>query len=153
MIYKPKWILIAEGELGQHEISGDENPRIIAYHATTTLHAMEDEIPWCSSFVNWCMEQAGIKGTNSALAKSWLNWGKSIVTPVIGCICVIKKKQSGNDIATGSSSGYHVAFWLEEKEGRIHLLGGNQSDMVKMSSFNLESYEIIGYRMPVWRSA
>lgn len=147
---KPKWLEVAENELGQHEVAGAENPRILEYHATTTLHAMEDEVPWCASFVNWCIEQAGFKGTSSALAKSWLNWGHAIRSPVMGCVCVIRKKQKDlfQDTATGSYSGYHVAFWLAEKDNRVHLLGGNQSDQVKMSSFNLESYEIISYRMP-----
>lgn len=145
---KPKWLEIAEGEIGQHEIKGGENPRIIAYHASTTLGAKEDEVPWCSSFVNWCITQSGISGTNSAAAKSWITWGKGIDTPVLGCICVIKQKQKGHDAATGSASGYHVAFWIKEENGRVSLLGGNQGDQVKASSFGLGSYEICGYRMP-----
>jgi len=146
---KPNWLKIAEKELGQHEVKGGENPRILEYHATCTLHAREDEIPWCSSFVNWCMIQAGIKGTNSAAAKSWLDWGQKIDTPTFGCVCVIKQRKQKHDPLTGSASGYHVAFWLTEADGRVYLLGGNQGDEVKMSSFGLGSYEICGYRMPL----
>ena len=145
---KPKWLEIAEGEIGQKEITGGENSRILEYHASTKLHADEDEVPWCSSFVNWCIEQAGYEGTKNALAKSWLDWGVSLTTPVMGCICVIKQRQKGIDVKTGSATGYHVAFWLAEKDNRVHLLGGNQSDQVKMSSFGLGSYEIMGYRIP-----
>ncbi len=146
---KQKWLEIAEAEKGQHEVRGGENPRIIAYHATTKLQAKEDEVPWCSAFVNWCLKQAGIKGTDSAAAKSWLSWGRPVDPPEEGCICVIRQKQQGQDKATGSASGYHVAFWLKEEAGRVFLLGGNQSDQVKISSFGLGSYEICGYRMPV----
>lgn len=146
---KPRWLEIAEKEIGQHEIRGGENPRIVEYHASTSLKAKEDEIPWCSSFVNWCLKEAGINGTNSAAAKSWLTWGVETADPVLGCICIIKKKRNGPDRATGSASGYHVAFWLEEKEGRVLLLGGNQGDQVKKSSFNLTGYEICGYRIPL----
>jgi len=146
---KPQWLEIAEKEIGQREIRGGENPRIIEYHATTSLKAKEDEIPWCSSFVNWCLKQAGIVGTNSAAAKSWLSWGVKLETPALGCVCVIKKKQNGQDKATGSSSGYHVAFWEKEEAGRVSLLGGNQGDQVKISSFGLIGYAICGYRMPL----
>jgi uncharacterized protein (TIGR02594 family) len=147
---KPRWLEIAEGEIGQKEVVGGENARILEYHSTTTLHANEDEVPWCSSFVNWCLKQAGIEGTNNALAKSWMTWGIGIEIPTVGCICVIhKKSQTGLDMSTGSSTGYHVAFWLMEKDGRVHLLGGNQSDQVKMSSFGLGTYEIVAYRVPI----
>lgn len=145
---KPKWLEIAEKEIGQKEIKGGENPRIIEYHATTTLKAKEDEVPWCSSFVNWCITQAGLIGTNSAAAKSWLSWGKRIDYPVKGCVCVIQQKQKGSDPSTGSSSGFHVGFWIRENFGRVYLLGGNQGDMVKESGFNLYSYTILEYRMP-----
>jgi len=48
-----KWMAKAMKEIGQSEIGGSShNARIIAYHATTTLRASDDETPWCSSFVN-----------------------------------------------------------------------------------------------------
>lgn len=63
---------IAKAEMGIYENSapGKHNKRIIEYHAVTTLKATTDETPWCSSFVNWVVKQAGYKGTDSALAKS-----------------------------------------------------------------------------------
>lgn len=65
------WMRIARGELGQREIAGAaHNPRIVAYHQTTSLRASNDETPWCASFVNWAMEKAGHKGTGSAAAIS-----------------------------------------------------------------------------------
>lgn len=145
---KPTWIEIAEGEIGQKEIRGGENPRIIEYHATCTLKAKEDEIPWCSSFVNWCMEQAGIPGTKSAAAASWINWGQVLTTPREGCITVIRQKFKGSDAKTGSASGNHVGFFQKLENGRIFLLGGNQSDSVKVSSFGLSAYTVVAYRWP-----
>jgi uncharacterized protein (TIGR02594 family) len=145
---KLPWLEIAEKEIGQKEIRGGENKRILEYLATTTFKSKEDETPWCSAFVNWCLKQAGIEGTDSAAAKSWLDWGNEIDKPVSGCICVIHQKQKGTDKKTGSSSGYHVAFYLRDDGKRIWLLGGNQGDSVKESSFGLASYEICGYRLP-----
>jgi hypothetical protein len=67
------WMAVAMREIGQKEIRGPEhNPRIIEYHAATTLKASTDETPWCSSFVNWCLRQVSIAGTNSAAAVSWI---------------------------------------------------------------------------------
>lgn len=142
------WMSIAEGELGQAEVAGSgNNPRIVEYHAATSLHAQSDEVPWCSSFVNWVMRQAGYIGTNSAAARSWIGWGAP-TQPRYGAITVIKRKHAGHDAATGSSSGFHVAFLVELTSTRVRLLGGNQSDMVKLSNFHLASYEVQAHRWP-----
>ncbi|MBJ6799769.1 peptidoglycan-binding protein [Geomonas sp. Red259] len=68
------WLKIAAGEVGQKEFPrSPANPRIITYHSATSLRAISDEVAWCSAFVNWCLRQAGIAGTNSAAATSWLH--------------------------------------------------------------------------------
>ena len=145
------WMAVAEAELGIHEDSlpGQHNQRIIEYHKTTTLKATTDETPWCSAFVNWVMTKAGYRGTNSALARSWLDWGKALQTPQVGAITVIKRKGATSDSATGSATGFHVAFYVSSTPTHIRLLGGNQSDQVKYSNFSLQSYEVKGYRWPL----
>jgi uncharacterized protein (TIGR02594 family) len=142
------WMAVAEAELGTAEVAGAAgNQRIIAYHGATSLEAKSDEVPWCSSFVNWVMRQAGYTSTNSALAKSWLGWGVAC-GPRYGAITVIKKRGADSDAATGSSTGFHVGFLVEATRGRVRLLGGNQGDMVKLSNFYLTGYEVRGYRWP-----
>lgn len=119
----PAWMLAAAGELGISEIYGKRNnPRIVAYHATTTLGASADEVPWCSSFVNWCMERAGVKGTDSAAARSWDSWGLPSVSQV-GCVVTFPR--------TGGS-GRHVAFVAGYHGNTLFHLGGNQSDRVNV---------------------
>lgn len=136
----PPWMAIARGEMGTQEQPGPtDNPRIIAYHATTTLHATTDEVPWCSSFVSWCIEQAGIRGTRSAAARSWLTWGEGLEHPILGCIVVLSR---GSNPAAG-----HVGFWMEEQTGRVQLLGGNQGNAVSLSTF--DAARILGYRWPL----
>lgn len=144
------WMDIAVAELGVHEDSlpGQHNARIVEYHQTTTLKATDDETPWCSSFVNWVLRQSGRSGTNNAAAKSWLNWGIEATDPVPGAIVVIKKKTPGFTQATGSSSGFHVGFFVSATTTHIRLLGGNQGNQVKYSSFPLSAYEVKGYRKP-----
>ena len=147
------WLDIAKAELGIHEdaLPGQHAPRILEYHKTTTLKATTDETPWCSSFVNWVMTKAGRKGTNSAAARSWLDWGATLTTPVEGAVAVIKKKTVGSDSATGSTSGFHVAFYISLSATHIRLLGGNQSDQVKYSNFALSAYD--DWRRLAWAGA
>lgn len=145
-IKSANWMKIAEKEIGQSELPGNtHNPRIIAYHATTTLRATNDETPWCSSFVNWVLSQAGIKGTNSAAAISWMNWGRAMASQS-GAIVVIHN----NKLQTSSLSysGYHVAFLIKETATHYHLLGGNQRNRVKVSRYPKKSWALTASRWP-----
>ena len=144
------WLDIAKAELGIHEdaLTGHHTKRILEYHKTTSLKATTDETPWCSSFVNWVMTKAGRKGTNSAAAKSWLDWGSGLADAREGAVTVIKKKNATSDAATGSASGFHVAFYIASPPDHIRLLGGNQADQVRYSNFSLKAYEVKGYRWP-----
>jgi uncharacterized protein (TIGR02594 family) len=113
------------------------------------LKATDDETPWCSSFVNWVMVKSGRKGTNNAAAKSWLGWGCAVNSPVPGVVTVIEKKAAGYCEASGSSSGYHVAFFVSSTPSHLRLLGGNQQNRVKYTEFPLSSYEVKGYCRPI----
>jgi len=120
-----RWMTFAESQMGQKEMNPGNNPNIINYHSTTGGF-QNDETAWCSSFVNWSITQAGFKGTNSARALSWGGWGQTLSDPAYGSIAVIDY---------GGGKG-HVGFVAgKNSAGRIILLGGNQSDMVKYSAF------------------
>lgn len=135
----PPWLKIAIKEMGISEISGNKsNSRIIEYHSKTSLKATSDEVPWCSSFVNWCLDKSGFLGTNSAAARSWLSWGQRINFPAKGCVVILSR---GKNPMQG-----HVGFFLGIKNDFVSILGGNQSDSVKISNFPISS--IIGYRWP-----
>lgn len=137
------WMATAGGELGVKEYPGDaDNPRIIEYHATTAYGAKDDEVSWCSAFVNWCIEQHGIDGTDNAAARSWLNWGKAIRTPVPGCITVLWRE------SPNSWKG-HVGFYVGKhptNDQFILLLGGNQSDSVCVAAYKKE--RVLSFRWP-----
>ena len=132
------WMQVAQKEIGQSEIAGvKNNTRILEYHAATSLNATTDEVPWCSSFVSWCLEKTGVSSAKSAWARSYLNWGKKIEKPHYGCIAVFKR---------GKSSG-HVAFFVEENALSITVLGGNQGN--KVCKANYLKSDLLGYRMPL----
>jgi len=138
--YQYPWMEFAFQELGQSEVLGSKhNKRILEYHQATSLKATEDEIPWCSSFVNWVFLKCKMKRTNSASARSWLKWGIELEQPIEHCVVIFKR---GNSDWQG-----HVGFYLGgHGTGLIRTLGGNQSDKVKISNY----YEttVLGYRWP-----
>jgi uncharacterized protein (TIGR02594 family) len=135
----PPWLDKAFHELGVKELPGPaDNPRIVEYHKTTSLKASDDEVAWCSSFVNFCMSQAGTKGSGSAAARSWMQWGKALDEPRRGCVVVLKR---GTNPANG-----HVAFFLQSRGAMLELLGGNQGNQVKIQSF--PKSQLLGFRWP-----
>lgn len=131
---------IAKTQLGVKEVPGDGNStKVLEYHKATDLKATSDSVPWCSAFVNWCVQKAGGKGTRDAMARSWLNWGKKAASPQAGDIVVFSR---GTDGASG-----HVAFVYETPSvmnPMIKVLGGNQDDMVCIKSY--ARARVLGYR-------
>lgn len=111
------------------------NEDIIKYGTAVDAQILADEIPWCSSFVNWCLEENGQTTTRSALARSWLKWGQSVKALwnlPLGAIVVFKR---------GTSKIYgHVGFLVcyERELQRIHVLGGNQRNEINISAYSDE---------------
>ncbi|CAB4173770.1 TIGR02594, TIGR02594 family protein [uncultured Caudovirales phage] len=137
----PAWLEIALREMGVKEVPGAEsNPRITQYASATTLAASSDEVPWCSSFACWCLEQAGIKSTRSAAARSWLDWGQVLEQPREGAIVVFRR---------GTPPSGHVSFYVgpDADPAYCRCVGGNQGDMVKASRYPIA--DILGIRWPI----
>ena len=136
----PRWLEVAFGEVGVsiHPV-GSSNPRIAEYHAGTSIAGYDDKASWCSSFVNWSLAQAGVRGTGSALARSWLEWGEPLERPVVGCIAVLWRDEP-------TSWKGHVGYYLREDEEFVYLLGGNQLEHVREHFYPKVS--VLGYRWP-----
>jgi uncharacterized protein (TIGR02594 family) len=136
------WLEIARKELGTAEVPGPgDNPRIAEYLHSTNIGSPaneNDETAWCSAFVNWCVTKAGYKGTNSAWARSWLNWGVEADELIPGTIVVLER---GPDFG-------HVGFAIgyDDDEENVLLLGGNQGDKVSKAWF--PTSRVLGYRAP-----
>lgn len=147
---EPRWLAIARGEIGVHETPGPESTaRIVEYHSTTTLRATSDEVAWCSSFVNWSLKQAGIVGTNSARAASWIEWGDNVPDDAdrIGSVVVLYNARIKDRSLT--ASGYHVTLELARNADGIYCLGGNQSNSVKATRYPFAAgWEIKARRWP-----
>lgn len=134
---KPEWLSKAIKYLGTKEIPGKgDNPEILGFHETAG-GALPDETPWCSSFVNACMESVGIKGTGSKVARSWLNWGIK-TEPRPGCVVVFQR---------GTGWQGHVGFLLGvSPAGNLIVLGGNQGNSVSVTLYSRD--QVLGYRWP-----
>ena len=147
------WMEFANAEYGVKEQSGrrSNNPRIVEYFSTMgkkKWRFTEDESEWCSAFVNWCMEQASVPGSDKPTARSWLRWGNPLPddAPMYGAVTVLWR---------GSRSGWqdHVAFFVGMDGNRMLLLGGNQqgegggaSNQVSIRPY--PQRRLLGFRWP-----
>jgi uncharacterized protein (TIGR02594 family) len=130
------WMPVARGEIGIKE-TPQNNPRISQYFTATDLGPQPETVPWCSAFVNWCVTQAGHRGSGSAMARSWLRWGREAGAFVPGCIVVLSR---------GAAPKGHVGFYVGMERGNVRLLGGNQQDAVGYASFPAAT--VLGKRIP-----
>ncbi|NQU23391.1 MAG: TIGR02594 family protein [Candidatus Nealsonbacteria bacterium] len=146
------WMKIAKREIGQKEMKGSKhNPRIVEYLGSTTLnekYASKDETAWCAAFVNWVLKKAGKTKLNTAWAASWAKYGKHLDEARYGAVVLIRTTPT-KSIRGTTTSGNHVGFLVEETPGSIKLLGGNQGDSVKYSTFSKGKWKVIAYRWPI----
>lgn len=136
----PRWLHAARRHIGVLEQPGGEHEDLILrWLATTSLGRWgrsRDETPWCSAFVNAMIEAAGLEGTSSAMARSWLGWGLPC-PPRVGAVVVFPR---------GDPPSGHVAFVDGVRGALIEALGGNQGNSVSVVERRVD--EALGFRWP-----
>lgn len=148
----PPQLLSAKGEYGVKENTSatEHNSRVLEYHSTTNNpetadpddHYQNDEVPWCASFANWNVIQAGLPANENefnSTASSYHQWNESVrilEKPALGAFAIIK---------TGSQ--WHVTMVIGTNGKYIHGYGGNQANQVKISTYNTSN--VMRYVMPI----
>lgn len=141
--------LLAAGQvyLGVAEKPGtDSNEVILEFARRADIKWYNaDSIAWCAVFVNAMCDIVGLPETKSALAKSFLKWGKSINIEEAA-------KDNTNVIAIfhrGNPKSHtgHVGILKSVSDDRktALILGGNQSDKVCVQNFKLDD-KFLGFR-------
>lgn len=138
----PIWLSKARKYLGLREIPGPKhNSIIVKWWEAIKAPFRDDETSWCGGFVGGIMTESGLPVVKGApAARSWLNYGKPLAKPVLGCIVIFWR---------GSPKGWsgHVGFVAGvDKAGNLMVLGGNQGDAVTIKPFS--KARVLGYRWP-----
>ncbi len=137
-----KLITIAIQELGVAEIIGQKhNERIMQYAEEAGFpEYTEDEIAWCSLFMNWVAVKGSMEKTDKLTARSWLNVGSNVDdSPEPGDVVIYWREDP-------TSWKGHVGIFIGySKDGtRIYTLGGNQNHMVSISAYRAN--RLLGFR-------
>ncbi len=124
---------LASRFIGLKEIPGENhNPMILAMLKLHNEWPQEDEVPWCSAFVNFISFLLNLPGTKSLAAISWETTGRAIS---------IEEAKKGFDIVVlrrGEGWQRHVGFYSHHNKENVWLLGGNQNNQVNVAPFSIE---------------
>lgn len=129
---------LAERFIGIKEIGGQvDNPQIMAMLRLDNSWPQNDEVPWCSGFANYICWLARLPRSKDLRARSWLRIGKGIPLEAAspGDIIILKRGSGDQPGAEVIDAPGHVGFYAGRFDDFIEVLGGNQSDTVKISRY------------------
>lgn len=126
---EPAYLTKARTRIGLQEIPGvKSNPLILALWAAEKWLGTDDSlVPWCGLFMRAVMRETGFPVPSKPwAARSWEVWGVAIPHPVAGAVVVFSRKGGG-----------HVGILVGiTRAGLWRVLGGNQRDGVRVSTFD-----------------
>lgn len=127
---------IQQGNAGAWNEQGTPgNPNVLLTYRVCGLNYTSDQTPWCAGYVSWVLETAGISNPRTLGSQAYRTYGAEVdwrtweqVRP--NDIVVFKSR---------SSPGGHVGFFrgYNPNTNRVAILGGNQSNKVKISNFQV----------------
>lgn len=127
---------------GVTEVAGAaDNPKVIELFNELGFDGkkLKDETAWCAAFANTMLKRAGCVFQKTLNARSFLDLDGETKEPKLGDIVVLWRESA-------ESWKGHVGFYVNETESHINILGGNQSNRVKISAY--PKHRLLGYRVP-----
>ena len=131
---------------GTKEVAGRmANPMVMAMLKLDAAWPEDDAVPWCSGFVNFVCWLLRLPRSKSLRARSWLEVGIPVALEdaIVGFDVVIFNRGGPHDPSIIDAPG-HVAFYGGFDDHGVLVLGGNQSDMVKLSHYPAK--DVLGVR-------
>ena len=117
---------------GKHEKAIDK--RIREYHKAGGTSGSDSGVPWCASFVSWCLENSTPKFKSPHSASSSMFFNHSTLEPCeafFGAIAVFSDCDSNGII---QNSGHVTLIYGKLLDKNTYIgLGGNQGDMITLS--------------------
>jgi uncharacterized protein (TIGR02594 family) len=139
---------VAERFEGTKEVPGRAaNPQVMAMLNLDSAWPEDDEVPWCSGFVNYVCWILRLPRSKSLRARSWLNVGRPIPLneAEVGWDVVIFNRADGPHDPNIIDAPGHVAFYAGMLDNDwVYVLGGNQGDTVKVSRYPVS--DVLGVR-------
>jgi len=138
---------IAQRFVGLKEVKGTTaNPAILAMLKLDSDWPADDEVPWCSAFVNYIAWLLHLPRSKSLRARSWLDVGVPVLLDRAqpGFDIVVLNRAGGSPDVNERNGPGHVGFFLNasmsvpDGQTYITILGGNQGDMVSIQKYKVD---------------
>lgn len=131
---------------GEKEIPGSrDNPLIAHFHehsgnlgSHSDHNDYSDEVPHCSSALNWCADMSGCRKTNSALAASWSEYGNVRQGDWIEEGDIIHLRQGSQNHVTMANKRFN-----RRTSRNFEGFGSNQGNMIKTSSYPVSAIKSV----------
>lgn len=137
-MYNATLLNVAFTQYGIKEIPGDgDNEEVVKYFESVGFGNLGDETAWCSAFMNWVAWQSNLEISGKLTARSWLAVGDEVINPQPGDVVILWRESP-------ESWKGHVGLYINEDEHFIYVLGGNQSNQVRISPY--KKHRLLGYR-------
>ncbi len=79
---------------------------------------------WCAEFMNMVERKVGRRGTGSAMARSFANYGRRVSNPRPGDIAVLSRRGGG-----------HVGYVMSVQGNKVKLISGNHGRKVGIGTY------------------
>jgi len=99
-------------------------------------------IPWCAGWANAVLQNNGVQGTHSLMARSFLKWGHPTHNPQEGDIVVLRRGRAEWSGHVGFFKGYEVVDGVTY----VKVLGGNTDKSVAIGYF--PTNYVLAFRAP-----
>lgn len=140
------WYEEATRHVGVREVAGTKHhPTIVGWLERLKAPWLDDETPWCGTFVGWCIAATlpdEPLPANPFGARNWLTFGIAC-EPQRAAILVFSRP--------GSAWAGHVGFYSGDDSAAFHVLGGNQSNAV--TTTRIARSRLLGARWPATAAA
>lgn len=134
-----KWLDEARKEIGvsEHTVAGSKAvDQMWRDSKLSGLVGTAKTVPWCAGFANAMLERAGIRSPRKDSSASYDTWGFKLTEPKYGCLVRFQRPGGG-----------HIGFCVgKTADGKLLILGGNQSDAVNIKAFGTD--RVVAYRWP-----
>lgn len=133
----PPWLAEMWRRMGWSE-NGNNRDKLIAWLKAGKYLGDPAKLPWCGDATETCFAKTlpdEPLPSNPFWAQAWSTFGNGL-EPIVGSVGVIR----------WSSGSGHVGFVVRVEANRIHMIGGNQSNMIRVSAFNRSDF--IAFRWP-----
>ena len=130
---------LAQRFVGVREVPGAaSNPQVLAMLKLDAEWAGNDEVPWCSAFVNYIAWLLRLPRSKNLRARSWLEVGMPVAVEAAEIGFDVVVLQRGEGVQPGpedTNAPGHVGFYAGTSGDHVVLLGGNQKDAVRLSMY------------------